>query len=126
MAPSILPMILTADIPRLHWFYSSLLGAKVEQRTPEKGEVLYLGLRIGESSLGLVADANVDLEAPQRMLLGFDVADVAEVVSRVEAAGGTVRGGPNDMPWGQRIAHITDPDGNALNLSQDLPQIPTP
>ena len=24
------------------------------------------------------------------------------------------------MPWGQRIAHIKDPDGNAVNLTQQL------
>ena len=26
----------------------------------------------------------------------------------------------NDMPWGQRVAHIKDPDGNVVNLTQQL------
>ena len=26
-------------------------------------------------------------------------------------------GPPNDMPWGQRVAHIQDPDGNTVNLT---------
>jgi predicted enzyme related to lactoylglutathione lyase len=24
------------------------------------------------------------------------------------------------MPWGQRVAHIADPDGNVVNLTQTL------
>lgn len=36
-------------------------------------------------------------------------------------AGRSVRGGPNDMPWGQRVAHIQDPDGNPVNLTQPIP-----
>jgi hypothetical protein len=24
------------------------------------------------------------------------------------------------MPWGQRVAHIKDPDGNVVNLTQQL------
>jgi len=38
----------------------------------------------------------------------------------VESAGGTVPGRPNDMPWGQRVAHVLDPDGNMLNLTKRL------
>jgi len=32
----------------------------------------------------------------------------------------TVLGPPNDMPWGQRVAHILDPDGNTVNLTEPL------
>jgi predicted enzyme related to lactoylglutathione lyase len=38
----------------------------------------------------------------------------------VESAGGTVQGQPKDMPWGQRVAHVLDPDGNMLNLTTRL------
>jgi len=26
----------------------------------------------------------------------------------------------NDMPWGQRVAHIQDPDGNTVNLTEPI------
>ncbi|WP_245160258.1 hypothetical protein [Blastococcus sp. CT_GayMR20] len=29
-------------------------------------------------------------------------------------------GPADDMPWGQRVAHIKDPDGNVPNLTQQL------
>jgi predicted enzyme related to lactoylglutathione lyase len=62
----------------------------------------------------------VDVDSPGRMLLSVDVPDVGALLAAVEDLGGTVTGGPNDMPWGQRVAHITDPDGNGVNLTQQL------
>lgn len=32
------------------------------------------------------------------------------------AAGGTQVSAPADMPWGQRVAEIRDPDGNLVAL----------
>jgi predicted enzyme related to lactoylglutathione lyase len=31
-----------------------------------------------------------------------------------------VLGPLNDMPWGQRVAHIQDPDGNTINLTEPI------
>jgi predicted enzyme related to lactoylglutathione lyase len=67
-----------------------------------------------------VADGSVDQDAPQRLLLSIDVDDVDERLERVEAVGGKVLGPSNDMPWGQRVAHVQDPDGNAVNLTQSI------
>ncbi|GAA3779440.1 hypothetical protein GCM10022206_17960 [Streptomyces chiangmaiensis] len=80
-----------------------------------------LGLRIGDTDLGLVAKANPGTGAAPRILLSIGVDDVDETLGRVEALGGSVRGGPNDMPWGQRVAHIQDPDGNPVNFTQPIP-----
>ncbi|GHD01413.1 hypothetical protein GCM10010313_13910 [Streptomyces violarus] len=59
--------------------------------------------------------------AAPRILLSIGVDDVDETLGRVEALGGSVRGAPNDMPWGLRVAHIQDPDGNPVNLTQPIP-----
>lgn len=48
--------------------------------------------------------------------------DVSALLEQVEAAGGRVLGPPTDMPRGQRVAHIHDPDGNMVNLTQTLPR----
>jgi predicted enzyme related to lactoylglutathione lyase len=115
------PVILTADQDVLIGFYTELFGAEEIFRTPTKGPAFYIGLRIGDSDLGLVARTDLgDREAP-RILLSIGVEDVDETLSRVEALGGTVSSGANDMPWGQRVAHVLDPDGNPVNLSQPIP-----
>ncbi|WP_031080562.1 VOC family protein [Streptomyces sp. NRRL WC-3549] len=118
---TIQPVILTADQKALADFYTQLFGAEEVFRVPEEGPAFYLGLRIGDTDLGVVAKADAETEAAPRILLSIAVDDVDEVLGRVEALGGSVRSGPADMPWGQRVAHIQDPDGNAVNVTQPIP-----
>lgn len=55
---TIQPVIITADQDVLLGFYTKLFGAKEIFRVPEEGPVFYLGLRIGDTDLGLVAKAH--------------------------------------------------------------------
>ncbi|WP_030565912.1 VOC family protein [Streptomyces aureocirculatus] len=120
MPATIQPMLITPDLDRLVAFYTELFGAQESDRVPDEGPVFFLNLRIEDSDLGIVADKSVELGVPQRSLLSVTVASVDDLLTRVEALGGTVRGPANDMPWGQRVAHIQDPDGNAVNLVQPI------
>ncbi|WP_338703326.1 VOC family protein [Streptomyces sp. Q6] len=118
---TIQPVILTADQDALVGFYTKLLGAEQVFRVPEEGPAFYLGLRVGDTDLGLVTKADPGTGAAPRILLSISVDDVDETLGRVEALGGSVRSDPQDMPWGQRVAHISDPDGNPVNLTQPIP-----
>ncbi|MFB6876988.1 VOC family protein [Streptomyces sp. NPDC056323] len=118
---TIQPVILTADQDVLLDFYTKLFGAEEIFREPAEGPTFYLGLRIGDTDLGLVTRTNPGTGAAPQILLSIGVDDVEETLGRVAALGGTVRSGPNDMPWGQRVAHILDPDGNPVNLTQPVP-----
>jgi predicted enzyme related to lactoylglutathione lyase len=120
MPVTIRPVVVTNDIDRLHAFYAALLGATTVIRYPEEGPAFYVGLRLGDSELGLSADAAVTPGEPGRMLLSIEVPDVDTLLPKVESLGGHARGPANDMPWGQRVAHIADPDGNVVNLTQTL------
>jgi predicted enzyme related to lactoylglutathione lyase len=113
-------ILVSPDLDRLLTFYGRLLGAEEVERMPAEGPPFYVGLRIGDSDLGLVADGSADLSAPQRMLLSIEVPAVDELLDRVPELGGTVLGPPNDMPWGQRVLHVRDPDGNTVNLTQEI------
>ncbi|MEU5398153.1 VOC family protein [Streptomyces sp. NPDC005963] len=118
---TIQPVIITAEQDVLIAFYTKLFGAEEISRVPAEGPVFYVGLRIGDTDLGLVTRTDAGTEAGSRILLSIGVDDVDGTLGRVEALGGSVRGGPNDMPWGQRVAHIQDPDGNPVNLTQPIP-----
>jgi predicted enzyme related to lactoylglutathione lyase len=120
MPSTIRPVIVTDDIDRLHAFYTGLFGATETMRYPEDGPTFYIGLQLGDSELGLAADGSVTPGEPGRMLLSIDVADVDAALVRVPGLGGEATSGANDMPWGQRVAHIKDPDGNVVNLTQTL------
>ncbi|MBY8882549.1 VOC family protein [Actinacidiphila acidipaludis] len=117
---TIQPVIITAQQDVLVGFYTQLFGAEETFRVPEEGPPFYLGLRIGDTDLGLVAKSDLGSREAPRILLSIAVDDVDETLGRVTALGGSVSGGPNDMPWGQRVAHIQDPDGNPVNLTQPI------
>ncbi|WP_228773822.1 MULTISPECIES: hypothetical protein [unclassified Streptomyces] len=57
-------VLLTADQKALADSYTQLCDAEEIFRVPEEGPVFYLGLRIGDTDLGLVAKA--DAEPRQR------------------------------------------------------------
>ncbi|MGW5349844.1 VOC family protein [Streptomyces sp. NPDC004031] len=118
---TIQPVIVTTDLDVLLGFYTELFGAEEFFREPAQGPAFYVGLRIGDSDLGLVTRPDAPTQAPPRVVLSIAVEDVEATLGRVAALGGAVNGGPNDMPWGQHVAHVTDPDGNAVNLTQPVP-----
>jgi predicted enzyme related to lactoylglutathione lyase len=116
---AIQPIIVTPNLGSVQAFYEQVLGAVEVARYPEDGPVFYKTLKIGDAELGLVAEP-ADTSVPPRIALSIDVADVNALLPLVEPAGGRVQGPSNDMPWGQRVAHVFDPDGNPVNLTQQL------
>ena len=125
MPATIQPVIVTTTLPLLLAFYKALLGAVEISRVPEDGPAFFVGLQIGNAELGIVTDGEADIAAPQRILLNVNVGDlgvggVEALLEHVEVLGGRVLGPPNDMPWGQRVAHIQDPDGNTVNLTEPI------
>ena len=116
---AIQPILNTNDIERLSSFYTKLFGAEEYLRVPGRKGPFFVTLRLGEASLGLVAHKR-GADAPAgRVAVAVFVESVDDLLPRVEPAGGTVLGPANDMPWGHRVAHITDPDGNSINLTQE-------
>jgi predicted enzyme related to lactoylglutathione lyase len=105
MPPTLQPVIVTPSMPLVLAFYKALFGAVEISRVPEDGPAFYVGLQIGNAELGVVADGDARIDAPQRILLNvnvgdLDVGDVDGLLEHVEALGGRVLGPPNDMPWG--------------------------
>jgi predicted enzyme related to lactoylglutathione lyase len=117
---AIQPILCTHDIERLSSFYATLFGAEEQMRVPGDEGPFFVMLRLGDAGLGLVAYERGAEAAPGRIVVAVFVENVDELLPRVEPAGGTLLGPANDMPWGHRVAHITDPDGNPVNLTQRL------
>ena len=120
MPSSVSLIIVTHDLERLARFYTDVTGATQTTRVPDEGPTFYLGLQVGDSELGIVSDGSVAGTSAGRVVLSIEVPDVDAVLPKVEGLGGTASGPANDMPWGQRVAHIKDPDGNVVNLTQQL------
>ncbi|MEJ5945956.1 VOC family protein [Pseudokineococcus basanitobsidens] len=118
--PTVEPVVVTPDAGALASFYADLLDAEVVERTLETGPAFAVTLQVDGLRLTLVTDEEVATGDPGRVLLSIGVEDVAAAVGRLEDLGGTVLARPQDMAWGERVAHAQDPDGNALNLTQPL------
>ena len=116
------PVVYARDVARSVAFYERL-GFDVHFRLPEEGEAGYVGLRRGDSEVGVVTVAS------PRQLLGLApggepsfelfvyVDDVDAAVEHLRRADVQVLREPEDMFWGERLAYVADPDGNPVALA---------
>ncbi len=119
---SLFPILLSRDLPRLVSFYEHALHGRVRYRFGSPDQDDYVSLALGEASLGIGRDpAAADGGAGDRVSLWFYVDDVDAAFARWRTAGGDVVQEPADMPWGERVAQVRDPDGNLVNLGVEAP-----
>ncbi len=112
---SLFPILLSGDVPRLVRFYEHALQAHVTYRFGSADEDDYVALAVGDASLGIGRDPQAPA-AGDRIALWFYVHVADAVYARWMAAGGDSVQAPADMPWGERVAQVRDPDGNLVNL----------
>ncbi|EYF03479.1 VOC family protein [Chondromyces apiculatus] len=120
------PMLSAADFSRSVHFYRDLLGGTETYRFPDSGDPVFLVMKLGESELGLGA---IGAEPPlhgmplrpaqgHRIELCVYVDDVDATVAHLRASGVPIVLEPRDQPWGERVAYVSDPDGNLLMLTR--------
>lgn len=111
----------TPDLPRSVAFYTVGLDAEVTYQFPPEGDPGYVALQIAGANLGLAADpASAAAAGPQRHALWVYCTDADAAAERLVAAGGTLVSPPTDMPWGERVADLHDPDGNLLHVAHRI------
>ena len=116
---SLTPYLVITGAAEAIEYYKSVFGATESMRMPGPGgRVMHAELKIGNSVL-MLADEN-----PERGYLSpkshggtgssvmFYTADVDATFKQAMDGGATSDQPPTDMPWGDRMAHITDPFGH--------------
>lgn len=79
--------------------------------------------RAGGAELGVTTEdtprllAGVEPGPGPRHELFVYVEDVDATVAGVAGAGGSVLKEPADMPWGERVGYVADPEGNIVALA---------
>jgi len=124
MATRAFPVIYASDVGETARFWERLGFTRFYQ-LPAEGEPGYVGLRRGSSELAVTAEEwprqqyALRLGDGPRFEMYVYVDDVDKVVARLRAEAVQVLKDPADMPWGERIATIADPDGNPVALSNE-------
>lgn len=119
------PIVNCADLARTRGWYERVFSAIVQYRFPEEGDPEYLTLGIGSGQIGLGSGTapamygQTPLPASGHAVdLCLSVPDLDRVTS---AAAHHVIVPPRDMPWGERVAYLQDPEGTMLLVIQDEP-----
>jgi lactoylglutathione lyase len=116
------PVIYAADVEGTAAFYARL-GFEEHFRMAPAGEVGYIGLRRGAYELAVVTRQSPELfigatvgDKPRfEMYVYAD--DVDAQVQLLRETGTPVLREPEAMPWGERVAYVSDPEGNPVAIS---------
>jgi lactoylglutathione lyase len=117
------PVIFAERVTATAAFYEKL-GFERHFQLPPEGEPGYVGLRRGTSEVAVVSaewpqqQYGASLAPGVRFELFVYVDAVDEAVETMRAAGTQVLCEPADMPWGERVAYVADPEGNPVALAQ--------
>lgn len=120
------PMLSTENLERAVGFYRDLLGGTETYRFPEEGQPAFLVLKLGESDIGLgaITSARPLHGQAQRPAMGHRIElcvyvdDVDATIERMRASGVPILLEPTDQVWGERVAYVSDPDGNLVMLTR--------
>ncbi len=108
------PILRTTDLPRLVMFYERAFSASVDYRYEHEGRAVYVALAVGGGTIGIGHEPEVSSGDPVAIWLYVDEVDSAYAAAT--DVGATPVAAPDDMPWGERVAQVRDPDGTLLYL----------
>ena len=122
---SVFPIINCVKLAPMQHFYEQVFGGEVAYRFPPEGEPVYLTLTVGDGqiALGLGTEPAMYGETPlpasgHAVDICLYVAELDAAVAAAEGSGGAVVTPPADMPWGERVAYLRDPQGTMLLVIQ--------
>jgi lactoylglutathione lyase len=115
------PVIYVADVAKSVAFWERF-GFEAWYQVPEGDNPGYVSLRRGEHHVAVTsrdwpAEQGITLGSPAVFEMFVYVENVDSVVEQLRADGIEIVQEPADMPWGERVAAIRDPDGNPVSLA---------
>jgi uncharacterized glyoxalase superfamily protein PhnB len=119
---NITPSFTATDLQRSIAFYRDVLGFMVGEEWREKGALAGVELRAGAVSLMLSQDdfarGRDRVKGVGMRLRCHTAQDIDRLAAQIKSRGGMLDQEPQDMPWGERLFGISDPDGFKLSIVQ--------
>ena len=116
------PVAFSRDVDRAAKFWERLGFERFYVLPGPDGALGYVGLRGGGSELAITHHSwaaeryGMTLGEGPRFEMYVYVEDLDATVEQLRSGGVPVLREPEDMPWGERIASVSDPDGNPVAL----------
>ncbi|MBA3373120.1 MAG: VOC family protein [Actinomycetota bacterium] len=122
MAARCFPVVYADVVESTAAFYE-LLGFERHFQLPAEGEAGYVGLRSDGGELAVVASQwpqdqfGMQLGTAPRFEMFVYVDDVDGTLERLRMSGTDILRPAEDMPWGERVGYVSDPDGNPVAVA---------
>ena len=118
-AKTLLPTLTVDDLQKSVAFFEGL-GFGVEERWEEKGTLLGVNLRAGQTQIGLSQDdwkKGRDRRKGEGMRIYINTAqNVDQLAADAKKAGIALDAEPHDTEWGSRVFEVTEPSGFKLTI----------
>lgn len=112
--------LLVDDIKKAREFYENKLGLVVNGT-----DIGFIEFKLGETPLALFERKYATTMFPSKLMsrpgglvLALNVDDVDLEYKRLKSLGITMLEEAKDVPWGQRVAYLHDPDGYIIEITQ--------
>ena len=123
-AVALSPSITVRDVHASLAWYRDVLGFEVDREMERDGKLRGVALRAGDVRLLINQDdgaKGLDRIKGAGLSLMFSTGQsVDAVAAHIKAHGGTLVSEPADMPWGQRVFRVIDPDGFVFAVSAPI------
>ena len=119
-------ILIVDDIDKAQHFYTKMLGLPLKHRSGEYAQIALSGTRLGlfsRSAMASTLDQKLEPESSStKFELGFKVENCDAAFEELVACGVPAVTEPQTRSWGQRTAYLADPDGNLIELVENLPK----
>lgn len=123
-AEALYPSLTVNDLQTSLAWYRDVLGLEVDREIVRDGVLRAIALRAGAVRFLLNQDDGAKgHNRPKGTGMSMNIAtrqSVDAVAARIKAHGGSLLTEPADMPWGQRVFRVADPDGFVFAVSAPL------
>ena len=118
-------VLIVEDLERSLEFYTVVLGLTLGHRSGPFAQLDTGATRVALFEREAMGETlGFPIVSPSELApafeLGFKVSDVDETFTELVDRGAEPATTPTTRHWGQRTAYIKDPDGNLIELAQDL------
>ena len=110
--------ILAEEPEKIADFYETVMGWEIA--TGDAGEQTYWLVTTGKEDTPGINGGIMHRHFPQAVINTVEVESLDKMIEKVEAAGGKLKHGPNQVPGVGTHAYCADPEGTLFGMMQPL------